>query len=68
MTEQIKVPPAMQQQVALLNARITNVNLSISDLLREMDATFKAFAARAAELEKENAELKAKPKEAQKPR
>ena len=64
MTDQVRVPQAMQQQIALLNARITNVNISISDLLREMDATFKAFAARVAELEKENAELKAKHKAA----
>lgn len=60
MTEQVKIPQAIKQQIALLNARITNVNISLSDLLREMDVTFKAFATRIAELEKENTELKAK--------
>lgn len=59
MIEQLRFPQAIQQQIALLNARITNINISISDLLRDMDATLRAYAAKVAELEKENAELKA---------
>ncbi len=49
----------MQQQLAVLNMRVQNVNLAFNDLLRDMSALSKAYAERIAELEKENAELKA---------
>lgn len=58
----------MQQQLAVLNARVQNVNLAFNDLLRDMNELLKAHAERIAELEKENAELKAKPKETSKTR
>ncbi len=54
------------QQVSILNARITNANLANNDMLREMDNTFKALVAKIDALQKENAELKAKSKEAPK--
>jgi uncharacterized protein Yka (UPF0111/DUF47 family) len=50
----------MQQQLAVLNARVQNVNLAFNDLLRDMNELLKAHAERVAELEKENSELKAK--------
>jgi uncharacterized protein Yka (UPF0111/DUF47 family) len=56
----------MQQQLAILNMRIQNLNLAFNDLLHDMNELLKMHAARIAELEKENAELKAKPKETQK--
>lgn len=49
----------MQQQLAILNMRVQNVNLAFNDLLRDMNELLKTYAARIAELEKENAELKA---------
>ena len=67
MTEKQTVPqqsiqptPEFVQQISLLNARVTNVNLANADLLREMDNTFKTMATTIAALKKENAELKAK--------
>ncbi len=57
-----QVPLEFKQQIGILNARISNVNLAVNDLLREMDGTFKAMVATIAALQKENAELKAKPK------
>jgi hypothetical protein len=56
----------IQHQLAVLNARVQNVNLTFNDLLRDMNELFKTYVARIAELEKENADLKAKPKETQK--
>ena len=56
----------MQQQLAVLSMRAQNVNLAFNDLLRDMNELLKTHNARIAELEKENAELKAKPKETQK--
>jgi len=53
----------MQQHIAMLNARIQNVNLAQNDLLREIEATIKMFASINAALEKENAELQDKKKE-----
>ncbi len=44
--------------------RISNANLANSDLLREMEITFKQLLAKISTLKQENAELKAKPKEA----
>lgn len=38
--------------------RVQNVNLAFNDLLRDMNELLKTYAARIAELEKENAELK----------
>jgi uncharacterized protein Yka (UPF0111/DUF47 family) len=58
----------IQQPLAVLNMRIQNLNLAFNDLLHDMNELLKTHAARIAELEKENAELKAKPKETQKPR
>jgi hypothetical protein len=49
-----------QQQLAVLNMRIQNMNLAFNDLLRDMTELFKTQTARINELEKENAELKAK--------
>ncbi len=60
------VPPSiqpsleLQQQVSILNARINNANLAYSDLLREIDSTFKVMVATIAVLQRENAELKVK--------
>ena len=48
----------MQQQLAVLTMRVQNVNLAFNDLLRDMNELLKTYAARIAELEKENAELK----------
>lgn len=53
----------IQHQLAVLNARVQNMNLTFNDLLRDMNELFKTYVARIAELEKENADLKAKPKE-----
>jgi hypothetical protein len=66
--EGVQLPPELRQHIGVLNARITNVNLAVNDLMREIDDDFKAMAAIIAALQKENAELKAKQKEAQKPR
>ncbi|MBT0159746.1 hypothetical protein G4O51_07155 [Candidatus Bathyarchaeota archaeon A05DMB-2] len=45
-----------QQQLAVLNMRVQNVNLAFNDLLRDMNELLKTYATRIAELEKENAE------------
>lgn len=66
--EQLQLSPELQQQISVLNARISNANLAYGDLLKEMSKTFKAMATNIAELQKENAELKAKPKETPKTR
>lgn len=58
----------LQQQIIVLNARISNANFAQGDLLKEMNNTFKAMATTIADLQRENTELKAKPKEAQKTR
>lgn len=60
--------PELQQQINILNARINNANFAHSDLLKEINNTFKTMTTTIAELQKENTELKAKPKENQKPR
>jgi hypothetical protein len=57
-TEQIKLPPEITQQMSMLNMRVGNVNLSMTDLIKEMDTTLKSMAAKIAELQKENANLK----------
>lgn len=64
----IQLSPELQQQISVLNARISNANFAQGDLLKEMNNTFKAMATTIAELQKENAELKAKPKETPKTR
>ncbi len=64
----LQLSPELQQQITVLNARISNANLAYGDLLKEMSSTFKAMATTIAELQKENVELKAKPKETQKTR
>jgi sensor histidine kinase YesM len=58
-----EVPPAIQKQINLLNARISNANFAQSDLLKEVNNTFKTMVTTIAELQKENNELKAKTKE-----
>jgi hypothetical protein len=58
-----QLPSEIQQQIKILNMRITNANLANSDLLHEMETTFKQLLAKISTLEQENAELKAKPKE-----
>jgi hypothetical protein len=63
-----QLPPEIQQQITILNMRISNANLANADLLREMDVTFKQLLEKISTLEQENAELKAKYKEAQKTR
>jgi len=64
--QEVQFPPELKQQINVLNARISNANFAQGDLLKEMNNTFKAMATTIAALQKENAELKAKPKEAQK--
>jgi hypothetical protein len=59
----VQLSPELQQQLGVLNARISNANFAQADLLKEMNNTFKAMATTIAALQKENAELKAKPKE-----
>jgi hypothetical protein len=61
--QSIQLSSELQQQVSVLSARINNANLVYSDLLKEMNNTFNAMAKIIATLQKENAELKAKPKE-----
>lgn len=63
-----QLPPEIQQQITILNMRISNANLANADLLREMDVMFKQLLGKISTLEQENAELKAKHKEAQKTR
>jgi len=58
-TQRDPLPPELQSQVNILNARITNVNLANADLLREVDSTLKTMATIIDSLRKENAELKA---------
>ncbi len=58
--QEVQFSPEIKQDIGNLNARITNVNLAINDLLREMDITFKAMTTLIAELQKENAYVKAK--------
>ncbi|MCW4048063.1 MAG: hypothetical protein NWE99_10985 [Candidatus Bathyarchaeota archaeon] len=48
----------IQRRLAVLNARVQNVNLAFNDLLREMGELVKAYSDRMITLEKENAELK----------
>jgi len=59
----IQLSPELKQQLSVLNARISNANFAHGDLLTEMNNTFKAMMTTIATLQKENAELKAKPKE-----
>jgi hypothetical protein len=58
--------PELQQQISVLNARIGNANFAHGDLLKEVSNTFTVMAKTIVELQKENAELKAKAKEAKK--
>lgn len=59
----IDLSPELQQQLGILNARISNANFAQADLLTEMSNTLKVMVNMVAALQKENAELKAKPKE-----
>lgn len=56
----IQVMPELQQQISVLNARISNINLANSDLLRAVESTFKTLMKIIAVLQKQNAELKQK--------
>jgi hypothetical protein len=60
----IQISPELQQQINILNARINNANFAHADLLKEMDNTFKAMATTILVLQKENADLRVKLKEA----
>jgi hypothetical protein len=61
--ERVQLSLELQQQISVLNARISNANLAHGDLLQEMNNTFKAMASTIVALQKENVELKGKPKE-----
>lgn len=63
MVEQPKLPPAVQQQIPVLNARIQTVNLAQADLLREVDGILKTFASINSALETKIMELQAPVKE-----
>jgi len=56
----IQLSPELKQQLATLNARITNLNIAQNDMLKEMENTFKALVSTIVALQKENAELKTK--------
>lgn len=58
--------PELQQQISILNARISNANIAQADLLKELNNTFTKMITTIAELQKENTELKAQSKEANK--
>lgn len=58
-----QLSPELQQQINILNARISNANFAHGDLLKEINNTFKEMTTMIAALQKENAELKAKTKE-----
>ncbi len=60
MAEKTQITPELQQQIGVLNARITNVNLANADLIREVDSAFKALVTTISALQKENADLKTK--------
>ncbi|MCW4016643.1 MAG: hypothetical protein NWF06_09765 [Candidatus Bathyarchaeota archaeon] len=62
------IPPEVQRQMNALNARISNTNLAYSDLLKEVNRSFTVMAATIVELQKENAELKAKTAVPKKPK
>ena len=68
MTEQNspQLSPELQQQISLLNARISNANFAYGDLLQEVNKTFKAMATTITALQKENEELQTKPEKANK--
>jgi hypothetical protein len=55
-----QLSPELQQQIGILNARITNVNLANADLLKAIETTFKTMATTIIMLQKENDELKNK--------
>jgi hypothetical protein len=57
-----------KQMFGMLNARLQTLNMAFSDLVRDMNQVVKSLNDQVDKLEKENAELKAKPKENQKPR
>lgn len=54
-----ELSPAMEQQIGMLNLRI-------NDMMTQLNVVIKAIMEENAALKKENAELKTKPKEAQK--
>ena len=45
--------PELKKQLSTLNARVANVNLSVNDLLREMDNTLNATILTIAKLQQE---------------
>lgn len=52
--------PTIQEKLSILNARISNVNLANTDLVKEMSSLFKTMTDEISVLKKENADLKAK--------
>jgi hypothetical protein len=64
--QSIPLTPELQQQISVLNGRISNANFAYSDLLREMDSAIKTTVTTILTLRKENAALKAKLNEASK--
>ena len=59
-TQALPFSAELQQQINVLNARIGNANFAYGDLLKELNNTFNVMAKTIVELQKENAELKAK--------
>lgn len=56
----IQLPTELQQQIGVLNARVSNADLVHRELLNTIASTFTAMANTIAKLQQENAELKAK--------
>ncbi|MCW4006011.1 MAG: hypothetical protein NWF04_05370 [Candidatus Bathyarchaeota archaeon] len=61
------LPQEVLQQSSLLNARITNANLANADLIKEISTAFRTMAAIIVNLQEENAKLKQKAKNCDKP-
>jgi hypothetical protein len=57
----LQLPPELMRQIGILNARITNANLANTDLLREVEITFKAMTIEMEKIQKENFDLRTKP-------
>ena len=57
-----------KQMFGMLNARLQTLNMAFSDLVRDINQVVKSLNDQVDKLEKENAELKAEPKETPKAR
>lgn len=55
-----QLPTELQQQIGILNARVSNADLVHRELLNTVATTFTAMANTIAKLQKENNELKTK--------